>query len=129
MSQNHLTNPELVGHPLFKLTLIFNLFQTGFILIPFFTQSVNVASEYGLTAVELQWMVVAGTLCECACRPFIGSVSQKLGITRMATLWSVIWSIQNLVRITVRQGNMFYLIDYRFKQKIRGLPYKTLSIC
>lgn len=93
----HLNNPDLVGHPLFKCVLGFNLVQTACILIPYFTQTVNIASEYGLTSNEILIMVMAGTLTECLCRPFIGHVCKLVGISRLATLWSLVFFIQNCI--------------------------------
>ena len=102
-------NPELTVNPLFKYVLTFNLIQTACILIPYFTQYVNVASEYGLTPNEILVMVMAGTLTECICRPFVGHLSQKMGVARLASIWSFVFLLQNLIASVAQSALLFQL--------------------
>ena len=52
------------------------------------------ASEYGLTHNEIQIMVLVATLCECIFRPIAGIASQKIGVTRLAIVWSLVFLLQ-----------------------------------
>ena len=89
--------------------LIFSLCQTAFILIPFYTHNINVASEYGLTHNEIQMMVLVATLCECIFRPIAGIASQKIGITRLAIVWSLVFLLQASLACTAKTASEFRL--------------------
>ena len=103
-------SPDLWSSPLFKCVLAFNLCQTGAILIPYFTQTVNVATEYGLKSYQIGLLMSSGTLTELICRPLVSRFSDKISITRLATLWSAVFFIQTAVGSFATTPEMFYVM-------------------
>ena len=106
-----LLKSEVVKHPLFQKIIAFNLCQTGFIMIPFFTQTINIATEYGLTEEQVRNMMIIGTTFDIAFRPVMSKLAERFRVTQLAIGWSLLFFVQNIVGYYARDVIGFYILE------------------
>ena len=95
------------------LILVFDnqeIIRTLPILLPYYTQAVNIATEYGLNPYQISLMVLFSTLAELTFRPVYGRLSTKLAVTRLATVWTLFFFATALAGSFAKGPMMFYLM-------------------
>lgn len=105
------TKAPVLRHPHFKRILAFNICQIGFIMIPFFTQTVNIATEYGLKPHQIDYMLIIGTICDVISRPVISKLTDHFSISILMIFWAVILLAQNVVGFFARDAVGFYAME------------------
>ena len=108
---SRLSDAPVLKQKLFKLVLAFNLVKSVFIIIPFFTQTINIATEYGLASNEIEFMLIIGTVSDIISRPIFSALTKKLKVTQIAVIWAFIHLIQNVVGFMARDAMGFYLLE------------------
>lgn len=101
----------VLQHPLFKRILAFNVCQIGFIMIPFFTQTVNIATGYGLEPYQIDYMLIIGTVCDVISRPIFSKLTDYLSIAKLTIVWAIVLFVQNVIGFFARGASGFYAME------------------
>ena len=101
----------VLQHPLFKRILAFNVCQIGFIMIPFFTQTVNIATEYGLEPYQIDYMLIIGTVFDVISRPIFSKLTDYLSIAELTIVWAIVLFVQNVIGFFARGASGFYAME------------------
>ena len=80
-------------------------------MIPFFTQTVNIATEYGLEPYQIDYMLIIGTVFDVISRPIFSKLTDYLSIAELTIVWAIVLFVQNVIGFFARGASGFYAME------------------